>query len=86
MTVGDRKGTSLSESGYQLCKCVQTENSSSSTLMISALFCFFFFFLFQCLQKRVDQEFPSGPGVKNLPANAGDTGSVLGGFHMPCGN
>ena len=31
---------------------------------------------------------PGGPGVKNLPANAGDTGSIssLGKVHMPQGN
>ena len=31
--------------------------------------------------------FPGGPVVKNLPANAGDTGSIptLGRFHMPPG-
>ena len=30
--------------------------------------------------------FPGGPGVKNLPANAGDTGSTLdlGGSHRLC--
>ena len=30
---------------------------------------------------------PGGPVVKNLPANAGDTGLTpgLGGFHMPWG-
>ena len=29
--------------------------------------------------------FPGGPLVKNLPANAGDTGSILGPgrYHMP---
>ena len=32
--------------------------------------------------------FPGGPMVKNLPANAGDTGSIpdLGRFHVPQGN
>ena len=32
--------------------------------------------------------FPRGPVVKNLPANAVDTGSIpdLGRFHMPRGN
>ena len=31
--------------------------------------------------------FPGGPVVKNLPANAGDTGSIpaLGRLHMPPG-
>ena len=30
-------------------------------------------------------DFPDGPGVKNSPANAGDTCSIpnLGSFHMP---
>ena len=34
------------------------------------------------------QNFPGGPVVKNLPANAGDLGSVTGPgrFHMPWGN
>ena len=33
-------------------------------------------------------DFPSGPVVKNLPANAGDMGSILGlgRFHMQLGN
>ena len=33
-------------------------------------------------------DFPGGPVVKNLPANAGDTGSVPdpGRYHMPWGN
>ena len=32
----------------------------------------------------IDRDFPSGPVVKNPPANAGDTGSIpdLGEFHM----
>ena len=34
------------------------------------------------------QDFPGGPLVKNLPANAGVTGLIpgLGRFHMPWGN
>ena len=33
-------------------------------------------------------DFPGGPVVKNLPANAEDTSSIpgLGGFYMPGGN
>ena len=33
-----------------------------------------------------DWDFPAGPVVKNLPSNAGDTGSIpgSGGPHMPC--
>ena len=33
-------------------------------------------------------DFPGGPVVKNLPASAGETGSIpgLGRFHMPQGN
>ena len=33
-------------------------------------------------------DFPGGPVVKNLPANAGETTSIpgLGRFHMPQGN
>ena len=33
-------------------------------------------------------DFPGGPVVKNLPANAGDTGSISGqgGSHMPWSN
>ena len=32
----------------------------------------------------IGRDFPSGPVVKNLPANAGDTGSIpdLGEFHV----
>ena len=34
------------------------------------------------------KNFPGGPGVKNPPANAEDTGSIpnLGGSHMPLSN
>ena len=36
----------------------------------------------------VNQDFPRGPVVKNLPANAGDMGSIpaAGRSHMPQGN
>ena len=35
-------------------------------------------------KKKRKKGFPGGPVVKNLPANAGDTGSIpgLGRFHM----
>ena len=38
-----------------------------------------------CVQEIHFEDFPGGPVVKNLPANAGDMGSVpgLGRFHMP---
>ena len=38
--------------------------------------------------KSLEQVFPGGPVVKKLPANAGDTGSILGPgrFHRPRGN
>ena len=38
--------------------------------------------------KNWDWDFPSGPVVRNVPANAGDTGSILGlrGSHMSWGN
>ena len=37
------------------------------------------------LLKKYFQDFPGGVVVKNLPANAGDTGSIpgSGGSHMP---
>ena len=40
------------------------------------------------MQKKKKQgggDFPGGPGVKNPPANAGDTGSScdVGRYHMP---
>ena len=37
---------------------------------------------------RFLQDFPGGPGVKNLPAKAGDMGSIpgRGRFHMPQGS
>jgi len=37
------------------------------------------------LKKISCQDFPGGPVVKNLAANAGNTGSIsgLGRFHMP---
>ena len=36
----------------------------------------------------MQRDFPDGPVVENLPANAGDTGSIpgLGRFHMLRGN
>ena len=36
----------------------------------------------------ITRDFPGSPVVKNLPANAGDTGSIPGPgrFHMPWGN
>ena len=39
-------------------------------------------------QKMVVLDFPGGPVVKNLPANAGDAGSLpgLGRSHMPWSN
>ena len=38
--------------------------------------------------KWLRKDFSGGPGVKNLPANARDMGSIaaLGRFHMPWGN
>ena len=38
--------------------------------------------------RNVNSDFPSGTVSKNLPANAGDTGSNLGpgGFHAPQSN
>ena len=37
--------------------------------------------------KEQGRDFPGGPVVKNLPANAGDTGSIAdpGRRHMPAG-
>ena len=39
-------------------------------------------------QELTVEDFPGSPGVKNLPANAGDTGSIpgLGGSHILRGN
>ena len=41
----------------------------------------------QALRRKM-AGFPGGPVVKNLPCNAGDTGSIpgLGRSHMPQGN
>ena len=38
--------------------------------------------------KRIFEDFPDGLAIKNLPVNAGDTGSTpgLGQSHMPWGN
>ena len=35
-----------------------------------------------------DRDFPGGPGIKNLPANAGNTGPISGQgrYDMPWGN
>ena len=40
------------------------------------------------LVKRMLGDFPGGPALKNLPANARDTGSIpgLGRFHLHRGN
>ena len=40
------------------------------------------------MNNTVLKDFPSGPVVKNLPANAGDMGLIPGPvrFHMPWGN
>ena len=39
-------------------------------------------------KKCLPEDFPSGPVVESLPANAGDTGSIPNParFHMPRGN
>ena len=39
-------------------------------------------------KKKTRKYFPGGPVVKSLPANSGDTSSILGlgRFHMPWGN
>ena len=35
--------------------------------------------------KKIWKDFPDGPAVKNLPANAGDIGSIPGGGpKIPC--
>ena len=38
--------------------------------------------------KTTSEDFPDGPVIKNLPANAGDMGPISGPgrFHMPRGN
>ena len=43
---------------------------------------------FVILRTSLPLDFSDGPMVKNLPANAGDTGSIPGPgrFHMPRGN
>ena len=43
---------------------------------------------YHCIKSNKTPDFPSGPVVKNLPANAGDMSSItgLGGFRMPRGN
>ena len=45
-------------------------------------------FQIKIVYKAPLRDFPGGPVVKNLPANAEDTGliPVLGGSHMPWGN
>ena len=41
----------------------------------------------ECVKSRGWRDFPGGPMVRNLPANAGVMGSIPGGgrFHMPEG-
>ena len=41
-----------------------------------------------CFEKCITGDFPGGAVVKNLPANAGDTGSIPGPgrSHMPWSN
>ena len=36
------------------------------------------------LQSMIGEHFPSGPGVKNLPFDAGNVGSILGQGTTPC--
>ena len=45
-------------------------------------------FVLYFFKKVSKEDFPGGAVVKNLPANAGDTGSSpgLGGSHMPRSN
>ena len=45
-------------------------------------------FFFPERHKGTDEDFPGGPLVKNLPANAGDMGLIPGPgrFHMPQGS
>ena len=40
------------------------------------------------IKKHINKDFLGGPVVKNLPANAGDRGSISGPgkFHMPWSN
>ena len=49
--------------------------------------CSYFEKVSQCYTKVNVWDFPDGPVVKNLPANAGDTGLIPGPgrFHMPRG-
>ena len=41
-----------------------------------------------CHKNKQEWDFPGGPVVRNLPANAGDMGSIpaLGRLHKPWGN
>jgi hypothetical protein len=40
------------------------------------------------MNETIEEDFPGGTVVKNLPVNAGDTGSIpgLGRLHMPWRN
>ena len=40
------------------------------------------------MNETIEEDFPGGTVVKNLPVNAGDTGSIPGSgeFHMPQSN
>ena len=40
------------------------------------------------IRKDQNRDFPGGPAVKNLPANAGDAGSIPGSgrYHVPRSN
>ena len=44
--------------------------------------------MINCINERKDRDSPSGPVVKNLPADAGDAGSIPGPgrLHMPGGS
>ena len=52
------------------------------------LFCCFYVDTILKFSTKKFQDFPGGPVVKNLPADAGDMGSILslGGSHMLRGN
>ena len=71
--------SSLSHQGSLFCLIHSTKVSLETKLICDLRYATF---------KREYWGFPDGPVVKNLPANAGDTGSISGPgrFHVPQGN
>ena len=66
----------------------QVQAITSGGLAVCLFFNFLFYIRVQLINNAMLLDFPGGPVVKNLPANAEDMGSIpgLGKSHIPLGN